>query len=258
MTKFGIGQAVRRVEDQRFTTGTGRYVCDIVLPRQCYGALVLSPHAHAIIRKIDITKAKAAPGVVCILTGADCDADKIGGIPPFFMPEHWGGPKGFGTKRPILVIDRVRCVGERLVGFLFVADIGVISDVAWRAGKDERRPRAQGLIHIRDRGKAIPCHADQFGGVTGLQSRVGDHHGDDVADVMRLVHGHHRIRLERRIRLVGIGDRSKARQAAEVGEIAGDVHRVNPRGRARRFDIALKADLRRHLRSESWIGLGPA
>lgn len=114
MRKFGIGQAVRRIEDQRFTTGTGRYVCDIVLPRQCYGALVLSPHAHAIIRKIDITKAKAATGVLCVLTGADCHADKIGGIPPFFMPEHWGGPKGYGTTRPILVSDRVRCVGDRV------------------------------------------------------------------------------------------------------------------------------------------------
>ena len=87
---------------------------DIVLPRQCYGALVLSPHAHAIIRKIDITKAKAAPGVLCVLTGADCHADKIGGIPPFFMPEHWGGPKGYGTTRPVLVSDRVRCVGDRV------------------------------------------------------------------------------------------------------------------------------------------------
>ena len=114
MTKFGIGQAVRRVEDQRFTTGTGRYVADIVLPRQCYGALVLSLHAHAIIRTIDITKAKAAPGVLCVLTGADCDADQIGGIPPFFMPEQWGGPKAYGTTRPVLVSDRVRCVGDRV------------------------------------------------------------------------------------------------------------------------------------------------
>lgn len=114
MTKFGIGQAVRRVEDQRFTTGTGRYVCDIVLPRQCYGALVLSPHAHANIKNINITKAKTAPGVLCILTGADCDADKIGGIPPAFMPEHWGGPKAYGTMRPVLVSDRVRCVGDRV------------------------------------------------------------------------------------------------------------------------------------------------
>jgi len=75
---------------------------------------VLSPHAHAAIRSIDVRAAKAAPGVVCVLTGADAEADKIGGIPPFFMPESWGGPKGFPTTRPVLLADRVRCVGDRV------------------------------------------------------------------------------------------------------------------------------------------------
>lgn len=90
MSKFGIGQAVRRVEDQRFTTGSGQYVGDIELARQCYGVAVLSPHAHALIKNIDVSGARAAPGVVCVLTGADAATDKIGGIPPFFMPDSWG------------------------------------------------------------------------------------------------------------------------------------------------------------------------
>ncbi len=114
MTKFGIGQPVRRVEDQRFTTGTGRYVGDLVLPRQCYGVAVLSPHAHAVIGRIDVAAAKAAPGVVCVLTGADAVTDNVSGIPPFFMPDAWGGPKGFPTTRPVLLADRVRCVGDHV------------------------------------------------------------------------------------------------------------------------------------------------
>ena len=114
MTKFGIGQAVRRVEDQRFTTGSGQYVGDFELARQCYGVAVLSPHAHAIIKNIDARAAKAAPGVVCVLTGADAATDKIGGIPPFFMPESWGGPKGFPPTRPVLLVDRVRCAGDHV------------------------------------------------------------------------------------------------------------------------------------------------
>ena len=114
MTKFGIGQAVRRVEDQRFATGAGQYVGDFSLPRQCYGVAVLSPHAHAAIRRVDVTAAKAAPGVVVVLTGADALTDKIGGIPPFFMPDSWGGPKGYPTTRPVLLADRVRCVGDRV------------------------------------------------------------------------------------------------------------------------------------------------
>lgn len=113
MSKFGIGQAVRRVEDQRFLTGTGSYVSDISLPRQCHGAAVLSTHAHAAIKNVDVSAALASPGVVCVLTAADAKTDKIGGIPPFFMPEAWGGPKGYATLRPVLA-DRARCVGERI------------------------------------------------------------------------------------------------------------------------------------------------
>ena len=61
MAKFGIGQAVRRVEDKRFLLGKGRYVDDINLAGQCHGVTVLSPHAHARITRIDVAKAKAAP-----------------------------------------------------------------------------------------------------------------------------------------------------------------------------------------------------
>jgi carbon-monoxide dehydrogenase large subunit len=114
MSKFGIGQAVRRVEDRRFLTGAGSFVGDMALPRQCYGALVLSPHAHARINKIDSSAALSAPGVLAVLTGTDAVADGIGGIPPYFMPESWGGPKGYATVRPVLLADRVRCVGDRV------------------------------------------------------------------------------------------------------------------------------------------------
>ena len=114
MTSFGIGQAVRRVEDARFLTGAGSFVSDMALPRQCYGAVVLSPHAHARIKHVDFTAARTAPGVLDVLTGADAAADGIGGIPPYFMPESWGGPKGYATVRPVLLADRVRCVGDRV------------------------------------------------------------------------------------------------------------------------------------------------
>ena len=114
MSKFGVGQAVRRVEDQRFTTGSGQFVADLALPRQCYGVAVLSPHAHGVIKRVDVSAAAAAPGVLCVLTGADAVTDKIGGIPPFFMPDSWGGPPGFPTTRPVLLADRVRCIGDRV------------------------------------------------------------------------------------------------------------------------------------------------
>ncbi len=114
MNKFGIGQPVRRVEDQRFLTGRGRYVDDLELAHQAYGAVVASPHAHARIRGIDVRAAAAAPGVLCVLTAADARADGLGGIPPLFMPEDQGGPKGYRTFKPLLAGDKARHVGERV------------------------------------------------------------------------------------------------------------------------------------------------
>jgi aerobic carbon-monoxide dehydrogenase large subunit len=113
VNKFGIGQPVTRVEDPRFITGRGLYVDDIDLPLQCYGVVVMSPHAHARIKSIDAAKAKAAPGVLAVLTGADVKADGLGRlVPP--MPEDMGGPKGFRTLRNILEADKVRAVGDRV------------------------------------------------------------------------------------------------------------------------------------------------
>ena len=76
---------------------------------------MLSPHAHALIKRIDVSGGKAAPGVVCVLTGADAAADKIGGIPPFFMPELLGRARRVLRPRvPLLMTDRVRCVGDHV------------------------------------------------------------------------------------------------------------------------------------------------
>jgi aerobic carbon-monoxide dehydrogenase large subunit len=111
--KFGIGQPVPRVEDPRFITGRGRYVDDIELPQQCCGVVVMSPHAHARIKRVDTAKAKAAEGVLAVLSGADVVADKLGGLAPP-MPEDMGGPKGFRTLRAILAVDKVRAVGDRV------------------------------------------------------------------------------------------------------------------------------------------------
>lgn len=114
MSKFGIGQPVRRVEDPRFLTGRGRYVDDISLPHMAYGAVLSSPHAHARIRGIDARAALAAPGVLAVLTGADARTDGLSGTGPAMMPEDMGGPKGYRTARPVLSADKARFVGDRV------------------------------------------------------------------------------------------------------------------------------------------------
>ncbi len=101
MAKFGIGQAVRRVEDHRFVRGEGRYVDDITLPGECHGVTVLSPHAHARIRRLYVHKAMAAPGVLCVLHGADVAVDELGAMTAHLMPEDFGAPRGHRTYRPL-------------------------------------------------------------------------------------------------------------------------------------------------------------
>ena len=69
--QVGIGKPARRKEDLRLLTGRGCYSDDFNFPGQAYGAALRSPHAHALIRSIDVTAARARPGVLAVLTGAD-------------------------------------------------------------------------------------------------------------------------------------------------------------------------------------------
>ena len=128
MNRHGIGQSVRRVEDERFLTGRSRYVDDIQLAHMLHGAVVMSPHAHARIRSIDIKPALEMPGVHLVLTGAEAKSENLGGIPPLFMPEDMGGPKGYRTFRPLLEPAKARYVGDRIA--FVVADTPELARLA--------------------------------------------------------------------------------------------------------------------------------
>src|ERR1700712_3363591 len=80
MATNGIGSAVKRKEDLRFITGSGRYVDDIHVPHQAYACFVRSPHAHAMIGPIDLSAASAMPGVLGVFTGEDIAASGLGGL----------------------------------------------------------------------------------------------------------------------------------------------------------------------------------
>lgn len=67
----GMGCKRKRVEDVRFTQGRGQYVDDIKLPGMLFGDFVRSSYAHARIKRIDTSKAKALPGVKAVLTAQD-------------------------------------------------------------------------------------------------------------------------------------------------------------------------------------------
>ena len=111
MGEFAIGQSVSRFEDPRLLKGGGRYVGDMVLPGMVFGQVLRSPHAHARIRSIDLSRAKAAPGVLAILTGADWQASGWGNLPvPGGLKRRDGSV--FRPPYPALVKDRVRFVGD--------------------------------------------------------------------------------------------------------------------------------------------------
>lgn len=112
MGRFGVGQAIRRVEDERFLTGAGRYTDDIAVPGQALLYVLRSPHAHADIKALDAEAARAAPGVVGVLTHADLAAMKFTGIPIGAVPRGTDGKTAKPPVRPILATGRVRYVGE--------------------------------------------------------------------------------------------------------------------------------------------------
>jgi carbon-monoxide dehydrogenase large subunit len=111
MGEFAIGQSVSRFEDPRLLKGGGRYVGDMVLPGMAFGYVLRSPHAHARIRSIDAGRAKAAPGVLAVLTGADWQASRWGDLP---VPDGLKRRDGsvFRPPYPALATDRVRWVGD--------------------------------------------------------------------------------------------------------------------------------------------------
>ena len=100
MGQFGMGQSVRRVEDQRFITGHGRYTDDINLPHQAYAYVLRSPHAHARITRIDASA--AAHGA-----GRDRRADRQGSggrrhrPDPLHRAHHQQRRLAAGNARPI-------------------------------------------------------------------------------------------------------------------------------------------------------------
>ena len=109
---IGVGASPKRKEDLRFVTGRGNYVADIKRPHMKFGIFVRSPHAHALIKSVDVSAALELPGVVAVYTGADMKADNVGGL-----PVGWGisGKDGNPMKEPPhppIAHDKVRYVGD--------------------------------------------------------------------------------------------------------------------------------------------------
>lgn len=115
MTSSSFGQAVKRREDPDFLSGEAKFTADISLPNMVHMAMLHSPLPHAIIRNISTEAARALPGVVDVITGADTAAlfplpviMNPSGAAAKFPPHPWGIP----AAQTVLAIDRVRYVGD--------------------------------------------------------------------------------------------------------------------------------------------------
>ncbi|MEV0404538.1 molybdopterin cofactor-binding domain-containing protein [Actinoallomurus sp. NPDC050550] len=102
-----VGRARRRSEDARLITGKTNWTDNIQLPGLLHVAFLRSPMSHARISRIDVEAARARPGVVAVVTGADL-ADEQGSLPcawpvteDMVLPDH-----------PPIAVDEVRYVGE--------------------------------------------------------------------------------------------------------------------------------------------------
>ena len=120
MTKFGLAQSVRRVEDPRLLKGNGRYTDDIVLPGMLHGIVLRSPHAAAKLGAINTTAAASVPGVKAIYTAADLSADGIGPLPCAAPVQNRDGSDMANPPHLALAEAPVRHVGDPIA--FIVAD----------------------------------------------------------------------------------------------------------------------------------------
>ena len=118
--RFGSGQAVRRLEDDALLQGRGRYTDDLGQPGDGWAVFVRSPHAHALITKVDADAARAMPGVRGVFSGADLQA---AGVPAMATGAPFKRADGSDCASPArhpLAVGAARFVGEAVA--LVVAD----------------------------------------------------------------------------------------------------------------------------------------
>src|SRR5476649_1011337 len=146
LQKFGVGQPVRRKEDDTLVRGKGKYTDDFDLPGQAYASIVRSSHAHGIIKGIDTIAAKAMPGVLGVWAGADLASAGYGPYTCGLQLKSRDGTPLLETNRTALMSEKVRYVGDPIA---FVV--------------------AETLAQARDAGEAVVLDIDPLPAVTSAE-----------------------------------------------------------------------------------------
>ena len=117
-TRFGSGQAVRRLEDESLLAGAGRYTDDVTLPDQAHLVFLRSPYPHARIVSIDTRTAAAMPGVLRVITGADLVAAGVKPMPGAAGFKRADGSDAASPPRQAMASERTRFVGEAVAAVI--------------------------------------------------------------------------------------------------------------------------------------------
>ena len=150
MTKFGLAQSIRRVEDPRLLKGNGRYTDDIVLPGMLHGIVLRSPHAAAKLGAINTTAAASVAGVKAIYTAADLSADGIGSLPCAAPVQNRDGSDMANPPHLALAEGAVRHVGDP-VAFIVADTAAAARDAAELMSVDyDIQPSITDLAHVTD------------------------------------------------------------------------------------------------------------
>ncbi len=184
--KFGMAQPLARREDLRFLTGTGRYVADLIPAGVLWAAFLRSDHPHGEILALDVSDARAMPGVQLVLTADDLLAR---GVTLGMKGERIAtrdGAKGAGPERPVLARGRVRFVGEA-IAMVVAKTLDQARDAVEAIGYD-----IKSLDPVVDLGSEVPLLHPEAPGNRAFRFLFGDATGTEAA----LAGSAHRILLE--------------------------------------------------------------
>ncbi|MGA1553918.1 MAG: xanthine dehydrogenase family protein molybdopterin-binding subunit, partial [Burkholderiaceae bacterium] len=146
--------------------GAGQYTDDVLLQDMAYTVFVRSPHAHAVIKKVNKAAALAAPGVLAVFDGQDVAADKVGGLPCGWLITSTNGEPMKEPPHPILAQGKARYVGDGVAMVVATsyeaaknaAELVEVEYDVLKAVVDVRDAQASGAPLVHDEAPANHCY----------------------------------------------------------------------------------------------------
>jgi len=196
MVSSVIGDARRRREDARFVTGQATYLDDLRFEHSAHAVVLRSPHAHARIESFDTAAARAAPGVLAVLTAEDVCCDGLRPLRPYVEANVQTGEPFAFAPQPLLAIGKVRYVGEPLA--LIVAETRAEALDAAEQVAVSYAPLPALMTAAAARADGAPEIAAEVAGNVCFEWRTGDASAvdaalDAAAHVVRIRLDNHRV-----------------------------------------------------------------